>query len=76
MFGSARSVRSTWLFLARRSGPCYAQLILHAGRENDIVERLITQDEKFLCYEQELYAGGRVVKREEEFPVAEAEAQS
>lgn len=53
------------------------RLILHAGREIDIVERLeITGDERFLLYEQELYSGGCVVKRKEKFPAAEAETQS
>jgi hypothetical protein len=53
------------------------RLILHAGHEIDIVERLeITADERFLLYEQELYSGGRVVKRKEEFPDAEGDVQS
>ncbi len=53
------------------------RLILHAGHEIDIVERLqLSEDKEFLCYEQELYAGGRVVKRKEEFPVTDAAAQS
>jgi hypothetical protein len=53
------------------------RLILHAGQDIDIVERLeITMDEKFLLYEQELYAGGRVVKRKEEFRAAADEVQS
>jgi hypothetical protein len=30
----------------------------------------ITVDERFLLYEQELYSGGRVVKRKDEFPAA------
>jgi hypothetical protein len=48
------------------------KLILHAGHDIDIVERLeITVDERFLLYEQELYSGGRVVKRKEEFSAAE-----
>jgi hypothetical protein len=52
------------------------KLILHAGHEIDIVERLeITVDERFLLYEQELHSGGRVVKRKEEFPVAEGEVR-
>jgi hypothetical protein len=53
------------------------RLILHAGHDIDIVERLeITADERFLLYEQELYSGGRVVKRKEEFPTAADEVQS
>jgi hypothetical protein len=52
------------------------RMMLHAGRELDIVERLhLTDDETKLIYEQEVYAGRRVVKRKEEFSVAEAEAQ-
>lgn len=48
------------------------KLIMHAGHEIDIVERLeMTVDERFLLYEQELYSGGRVVKRKEEFPATE-----
>jgi hypothetical protein len=51
------------------------RLILHAGHDIDIVERLeITVDERFLLYEQELYSGGRVVKRKEEFPTADPTA--
>jgi hypothetical protein len=50
---------------------------LHAGHDIDIVERLeVTVDERFLLYEQELYSGGRVVKRKEEFPAAASEVQS
>jgi hypothetical protein len=46
------------------------RLSVHAGHELDILERLqITEDEKFLLYERELYAGGRVVKQKEEFPI-------
>jgi hypothetical protein len=53
------------------------RLILHAGHDIDIVERLeITVDARFLLYEQELYSGSRVVKRKEEFPAAEGEVQS
>jgi hypothetical protein len=51
------------------------RLILHAGHDIDIVERLeITVDERFLLYEQELNSGGRVVKRKEEFPTADPTA--
>jgi hypothetical protein len=53
------------------------RLILHAGHEIDIVERLeITVDERFLLYEQKLYSGGRVLKRKEEFPAAEGGVRS
>jgi hypothetical protein len=53
------------------------RMILHAGHEIDIVERLeITVNGKFLRYEQELYSGGRVVKRKEEFPTVEGEIRS
>jgi hypothetical protein len=53
------------------------RLILHAGHDIDIVERLeTTVDERFLLYEQELYSGGRVVKRKEEFPAADGKVQS
>jgi hypothetical protein len=53
------------------------RLILHAGHEIDIVERLeITVNGRFLRYEQELYSGGRVVKRKEEFPAVEGEIRS
>jgi hypothetical protein len=46
------------------------RLVLHAGRELDIVERLqLTEDETKLIHELEIYAEGRVVKRKEEFPV-------
>ena len=52
------------------------RLILHAGHDIDIVERLeITVDERFLLYEQELYSGGRVVERKEEFPAAGGEVR-
>jgi hypothetical protein len=47
------------------------RLMIHAGREIDIVERLqLTEDETKLIFEQEIYAEGRIVKRKEEFPVA------
>jgi hypothetical protein len=47
------------------------RLMIHAGREMDIVERLqLTEDETKLIFEQEIYAEGRIVKRKEEFPVA------
>jgi hypothetical protein len=53
------------------------RLILHAGQEIDIVERLeIAANERFLLYEQELYSGGRVVKRREEFPSDEGDVLS
>jgi hypothetical protein len=53
------------------------RLILHAGHEIDFVERLeITVNGRFLRYEQELYSGGRVVKRKEEFPAVEGEIRS
>jgi hypothetical protein len=53
------------------------RMMLHAGRELDIVERLqFTEDETKLIYEQEIYAEGRTIKRKEEFPIAKAEAQS
>jgi hypothetical protein len=45
-------------------------LRLHEDHEIDFVERLqLTEDEKTLVYEQEIYAEGRSVKRREEFPV-------
>jgi hypothetical protein len=44
--------------------------VLHEDHEVDLVERLqLTEDEKTLVYEQEIYAEGRSVKRREEFPV-------
>jgi hypothetical protein len=44
-------------------------LLLHENHEMDFVERLqLTEDEKTLVYEQEIYAEGRSVKRREEFP--------
>jgi hypothetical protein len=53
------------------------RLVLHAGHEIDIVERLeVKVDERSLLYEQELYSGGRVVKRREEFSAAEGEVRS
>jgi hypothetical protein len=46
------------------------RLMIHAGREMDIVERLqLTEDETMLIFEQEIYAEDRIVKRKEEFPV-------
>ena len=46
------------------------RLVLHEDHEVDLVERLqLTEDEKTLVYEQEIYAEGRSVKRREEFPV-------
>ena len=46
------------------------RLLLHENHEMDFVERLqLTEDEKTLVYEQEIYAEGRSVKRREEFPV-------
>jgi hypothetical protein len=49
------------------------RLMIHAGREMDIVERLqLTEDETMLIFEQEIYAEGRIVKRKEEFPVTPA----
>jgi hypothetical protein len=45
------------------------RLLLHEDHEMDFVERLqLTEDEKMLVYEQEIYAEGRFVKRREEFP--------
>jgi len=47
---------------------------LHGGHEIDFVDRLeLSEDETTLLYEQEIYAGGRSVKRREEFLVAEGE---
>jgi hypothetical protein len=46
------------------------RLMIHAGREMDIVERLqLIEDETMLIFEQEIYAEDRIVKRKEEFPV-------
>lgn len=46
------------------------RLVLHEDHEMDFVERLeLAEDEKTLIYEQEIYAGGRSVRRREEFPV-------
>ena len=46
------------------------RLMLHAGREVDIVDRLqLTEDETKLICEQEIYVEGCVVKSKEEFPV-------
>lgn len=42
----------------------------HGGHEIDFVDRLeLSDDEMTLIYEQEIYAGGRSVKRREEFLV-------
>jgi hypothetical protein len=44
------------------------KLLIHAGHEMDVVDRLqVTEDDKYLIYEQEIYSGGRIVKRKEEF---------
>jgi len=44
------------------------KLLFHEDREIDIVERLeITEDERTLVYEQEIFVEGRSVKRREEF---------
>jgi hypothetical protein len=46
------------------------RFVLHENHEMDFVERLqLTEDEKTVVYEQEIYAEGRSVKRREEFPV-------
>ena len=46
------------------------RMMLHAGREMDIVERFqLTEDERKLIYKSEIHAEGRVVKRTEEFSV-------
>lgn len=43
---------------------------LHEDVEVDLVERLqLTEDDKTLVYEQEIYAEGLAVMRREEFPV-------
>jgi hypothetical protein len=47
------------------------RFVLHDNHELDFVERLqLSEDKKALVYDQEIYAGGRSVKRREEFPVA------
>ena len=48
-------------------------MILHAGHEMDIIERLkISDDGKFLCYQQELHSCGHEIKRQEKFPLTDA----
>ena len=50
------------------------RMVLYDGYEIDIVDRLkLTEDEKTLVYEQEIYVGDCAVKRREEFPLKEPE---
>ena len=45
---------------------------LYGGHVIDIVDRLeVSEDKATLIYEQEIYAGGRSVRRREVFPVTE-----
>jgi hypothetical protein len=50
------------------------RMALYNSYEIDIVDRLqLTEDEKMLIYDQEIYVGDRAVKRREEFPLKESE---